>query len=197
MKTSLLTKWVAAVAGGCLIATSASALNITIGSAQRTGSLSSATQGATGSGTGNLDASTVNAAFGDSWTEVGHLDPGTGLNDGFLTITLTSGAWGANNVAGTWAIAPSFWTTYGDAVIGWHVGNGSGDPDFFMFLIEHGQTSGTWSYDRLSGGGGGFSNMQLFGSGKPTTRVPDGGLTVLMLGSALTGLGAIARRIKK
>jgi len=194
MKTSLLTKWMAAIAGGCLIATSASALNITIGSADRTGSLSSATQGATASDS-NLFASTVNTAFGGAWTEVGHLD--SGLNDGFLTITLTSGAWGANNVAGTWAIAPSFWTTYGNAVIGWHVGNGAADPDEFMFLVEQGQTSGTWSYDRLSGGGGGFSNMQLFGSGKPTTRVPDGGLTVLMLGSALTGLGAIARRIKK
>lgn len=175
---------------------------ITIGSVQRTGTLNSATAGATYIG-GNLDASVVNAAFSGMapWTEVGHLDSGAGLSQGLLTITLGSGQnWNDNNVNGTWTIASSFWTSYANAVIGWHVGQGSGDPDVFMFLITQGATSGTWSYDRLTGGGGGFSNMQLFGSGtprNPNVSIPDGGTTVLMLGAALSGLGMMVRRFRK
>ena len=171
-----------------------SASAITIGSLQRTGTLDSATAGAMANDS-NLFASTVNAAFPvvGGWTNAGHLDTSTGLSDLSLTITFTSGTWNSNNVAGTWTIGSSFWTTYADAVIGWHVGNGNGTPNEFMFLVTQGATSGTWSYDRLSGGGGGFSNMQLFGSGTGT-QVPDGGATVALLGLALAGIAGVRRK---
>ncbi|HLP75558.1 MAG TPA: hypothetical protein VK327_01460 [Candidatus Paceibacterota bacterium] len=193
MKTRLFTKWVAAIACGCLIGANANALTITIGSSERTGSLTSATQGATANDA-NLFASTVNTAFGGTWTERGHLDSGT--SDDLFTISLTTGGWNGTHVTGIWSIAPSFWTIYGKAVIGWHVGNGQGSPDEFMFLVTQGQTTGTWSYDRLDGGGGGFSNIQLFGSEKPRVSVPDVGATILLLGTALSGLGLITRRFK-
>ena len=43
-----------------------------------------------------------------------------------------------------------------------HVGNGQGDPDWWFFDITQGETAGTFSYDRLSGGGGGLSNLFLW-----------------------------------
>jgi hypothetical protein len=161
---------------------------ITIGSAQRTGTLDSATSGAMANGT-NLKKAVVDAAFSGDWTEVAHLD--SSLADAPLSITFTSGGWGDNNVAGTWSIASTFWTTYGSAVLGWHVGEGGGDPDAFMFKVTENATSGTWSYDRLSGGGGGFSNFQLYG--KTGGTVPDSGTTIVSLGFALLGLGSLRK----
>lgn len=182
-----------------IVATQAHAVTMTITSVNRTGSLDPATQTASVNGV-NLDASVVNTAFGGTWTEVSHLN--ASLVDLPLTIAFTSGSWGSNDLTGTWAIDPSFWDTYGSAVLGWHVGQGSGDPDVFMFKIVTGATSGTFSYERLTGGGGGFSNFQLYGSGTPTPDttsvkpVPDSGTTLVSLGLALLGLGSMRKLIR-
>jgi hypothetical protein len=166
----------------------ANALSLTITGTDRTGTLGDAIASAGTSN--NLKADEVAAAFGGTWTDKGHIDPGA-LSEGLLSITFTTGGWGGSNVAGTWTIDPSFWSLYGSAVIGWHVGNGGGDPDSFMFLIEPGATTGTWSYKDGSGGGG-LSNVQLYGSGAPR-NVPDGGTTVALLGLAIGGV-VVARR---
>ena len=46
-----------------------------------------------------------------------------------------------------------------------HVGKGGGNPDAFAWLITPGETSGTFSYERIAGTGGGLSNLFLWGSG--------------------------------
>ena len=147
---------------------------------ERVAILSSATM--CGTGDGNLNSGTgVNAALGtaSSWTKEGEVSPGDGStgvhSDDLLTITLLTGSWGGNSgITGTWNIAPSFWSTYGMAAITMHVGNGNGGPDHFVWLIEQGQTAGTFSYSDLDGRGGGLSNNFLFGAGTPGTTTTTG-----------------------
>ncbi len=172
---------------------------------ERQASLASATAGAFG--TGNATAAVVNGTVPFNslapWTEVGSAEGAEGtsgiLIDGLLTVNLTSGTWGSGSAGGTWAIAPSFWTLYGDATISLHVGNGGGDPDHFIWLIEQDATSGTWSYNKVTGTGGGLSNIKLYGAGDPRTppdEVPDTGSALLLLGAASLVFGAARRLVK-
>jgi len=125
--------------------------------------------------------------LGDPWVKEGELT-GAGSNDLF---TVTADSWGVD-VDGQWFIADSFWSTYSRAVITMHVGQGGGNPDAFAWLITPGETSGSFSYERISGTGGGLSNLFLFGSGDPL-RVPEPG-TLALLGLGLLGLGTTRRR---
>lgn len=176
-----------------------SAPALTIGSSQRTATVELATAGQTG--LGNPLASDINSEFPTlaPWTLrsnfVGDEDEPNGT-DGLLTITLTGGNWGSGEANGTWSLASSFWTLYDNAVLSLHVGNGGGDPDHFSFLIQQGETSGTWAYDKINGGGGGLSNIRLFSSDTPNT-VPDGGSTLALLGVAFAGIGVLRRKIVK
>lgn len=152
---------------------------------QRVAILDSAIECKTASGPGNLNGSDqVSSYFGGTWTKEGELT-GNGTQ-GYLTINLTSGNWGDNeDIEGEWFIDSSFWTKYGMAVIGMHVGNGNGNPDHFAWKIETGKTFGTFSYDDLDGEGGGLSNLFLWGSGVPTTPtnfpLPEPGMGMLMM----------------
>lgn len=114
------------------------------------------------------DSDDLNALFGTNyiWVKEGELT-NEGSNDLFTVNT----DFGGTDVTGTWSIDESFWSTYGRAVITMHVGHGGGNPDAFAWLITPGETSGFFSYERVTGGGGGLSNMFLFGSGIPD--IPD------------------------
>lgn len=178
----------------CALTLSGQALTITIPNQsgdERRGTLTDAIAGVYG--TGEPHASDLNTAFASQapWSIIGDVNSANGLSNGGLTITLTSGAWGSNSDAGgEWWINPSFWNTHADAAISMHVGNGQGDPDHFIWLITPGETHGTWSYDFISGGGGGLSNLQLWGSGT-ATHVPDSGMTAILLGLGLMALGLV------
>ena len=192
-------KFALTVAALALVASAnAFALNITLGNANRTATLGSAVQGATGESNPHASDITGNFPAFAPWTENGATDSGNGLSHGDLTITFTQGTWGAQNVAGTWAIAPSFWASNGQAVLSMHVGNGNvaNTPDYFAWLITPGATSGTFSYEKLAGNGGGFSNIHLWQGGTPpsnTPGVPDSGSTLGLLAVAVLGLALVRK----
>jgi len=168
---------------------------ITCGSAERTATLGDAVSCATS--TGNTQGSDVLAAYpGIAWTGINErTSNGT---SGVLTANLTTGTWGSSPIAGTWSIAPSFWASFNEAVLSMHVGNGGGDPDQWLWLVTPGTLSGIWSYEKLSGGGGGLSNLKLWGRGEtgiPFIPVPEPS-AIGLLGLGLLGLGLSRRRLR-
>lgn len=134
----------------------------------------------------------VSALFGGVWVKEGELT-GNGADDLF-TVALTSGSWGGNNVAGTWSIDSSFWSTYGLAVITMHVGHGNGNPDYFAWSLTSGATSGTFAYKDLDGKGGGLSNLFLFGSGTSIIQLSESGASFLWVIGLLAAV-LIRRRV--
>ena len=157
----------------------------------------------------NPDAALIaaTAGFAGTWTNEGQLFPASpSETDDLFTVDITSGSWGTIPASGTWAIDPSFWATWGRAVISAHIGQGGGNPDYWLFEIEQGQLTGTWSLIQLDGNGGGFSNMKLWGSGDPTvteqncegicaTAVPEPA-SLLLFGTGLVAVAAKLRRRK-
>ena len=149
---------------------------------------------------GTPKADDVEALFGGSWIEAGTLSKIDGTDD-WLTSAVTSGAWGSLPVAGTWAIASGFWDEYPRAVISFHLGGGAGDPDWFFFEIGPGATNGTFSVNRLTGSGGGFSNIVLWAdpitvTAESSTPVPEPA-TLALLGAGLVGGAIVLRRRKR
>lgn len=203
MKISYIKRLLAVAVCAMCMPLAGSALTITLPSDitgyQRQASLADASQG--WYGTGNATVQDVESYFPtlSPWTERGSVSPssgsGTGIYEGnALTVNVLTGSFGGTDVTGTWTINDtSFWSSYGNAAISMHVGNGAGDPDHFVWLIDQGKTTGTWSYRVFSGGGGGLSNLKLYSSGT-ATKVPDGGYTLVLVGLAFSGLGLICRK---
>lgn len=176
----------------------------------RTATLSDALAGAgnSGTGSGNATAAVVSTLFGTTYTERGSV-AGSGGPGNYvgaqLTVDVLTGSWGtAGPLTGNWTINnPTFWTTYANAAISLHVGNGQGEPDHFIWKITPGAQMGTWSYNGNSAdlGGGGLSNLKLYSNGTDGPgnggggRVPDGGTTIACLGFALLGLGSMRKLI--
>lgn len=159
---------------------------VTYSGTQRSAWLKAGLSGwAMGEVTGTVQATTVADRFGGTWLKEGELTS-PGSNDLF-TVELTSGTWGIGPTYGTWAIDSSFWSTYGRAVISMHVGNGAGNPDWYLWEVKTNETAGTFFYHRHAGNGGGMSNLFLWGSGTPQ-RTPDAGSTLVLVGGLLSVL---------
>ena len=109
--------------------------------------------------------------LGDPWVKEGTLT-NAGSND---LLTVTADSWGVD-AEGNW-FSPTFWSMYSRAVITMHVGQGGGNPDAFAWLITPGEASGSFSYERISGTGGGFQPVSVWirrppaGSGTRHARV--------------------------
>jgi PEP-CTERM motif len=178
-----------AIAIGMFASTSANAAVITCQPDDlRVATLSDAVECRTANSTNLNDSDDLNALFGTSynWINEGELTA-AGSNDLF---TVNASSWGTS-VEGEWFIADSFWDTYENAVITMHVGQGGGDPDAFAWLITPDEVEGWFSYNRISGSGGGLSNLFLFGSG--TRQVPEPA-TLALLGIGLAGMALSRRR---
>jgi hypothetical protein len=168
------------------------ALPIACGDTHRVASLDAALSCTSQKVGSTVHASNINSIFGSTWTIAGELTASG--SSGLLSGTGTG--WGQGTASGTWFINPSFWNTYGFAVLSMHVGGGNTNyVDSFEWRIINADTSGLWAYNKLNGTGGGMSNLQLWGSGKPTTKVPEPSTLMLML-VGLLSLGLFRRSVK-
>lgn len=141
----------------------------------------------------------LTAAFGGTWFNAGSF-AGTEGTDNWLTLDLTGGSWGSLPVSGTWSVNPILWQTNPRAALSFHLGNGNGDPDWFLFELEPNATSGTFDIIKLSGKGGGFSNIVLWADppgacteGQDCAPVPEPA-SLLLLGTGLAGLAMQLRK---
>lgn len=110
-----------------------------------------------------------------SWQRVSSVEASTldGSN-GWFGVSLDTGSdWGQSNVSGEWSLDSAFWDAYNEGVISMHVGNGGGDPDFFAWKLSDGASTGSFSYERLAGGGGGLSNLKLWGRVTEVIRIEE------------------------
>ena len=146
---------------------------------------------AIGGGSGTAKAKDLHDAFGGTWFAAGTFSgSGEGTNN-WLTFDIVSGSWGSLPVSGTWAIDPILWQLHPRAALSFHLGNGGGNPDWFMFEIEPGELSGTFDIVKLSGNGGGFSNIVLWADPPGDGFCTDRGLCTR--GRSGTGFAAPAR----
>ncbi len=115
-----------------------------------------------------LKAGDLKDITGNTWNPVNGLT--TNGTDGWLSVS--SAGWGNASASGTWSINDLFWDNFTSALITMHVGGGQKDAiDNFEWLITPETLSGTFSYLKSSGKGGGLSNIKLWGMG--TLLKPD------------------------
>ena len=130
---------------------------------------------------GNFQGDDVSAFLGSSYTMIEKDIAPNGGGAGQLLYT--------GSTFGTWTMGSNLWASYAEIFIGFHFGNGGGNPDSFLVELNPNTLNGTWSWVPTTTDQA-LSNIYLFGrntrgGGDDETRVPEPGSL------ALVGLGLI------
>lgn len=146
-----------------------------------------------------MDAGVGNIGQGnplqDDW--LNSLPVGHGyINEGDQGFTQTEET--KTSSKGTFSVDSSLWNSYEDLFIGFKFGTGDQPDEWFVFQLEDDISSGLWQFVNLFEKGGGLSHVTVYGKGVCSincnpTNVPEPG-TLALLGGALFGLFAVARR---
>lgn len=150
-----------------------------------------------------------NAAYpGDCYFQSGNLQNADIAALGLTTVdkngtsgsaagSLLGSGFPGGSTSGTWALASNLWSTYTNLYLGFHFGNGSGDPDSFVVQLDRNKLSGSWSLNAIAPAGlNGLSNYYLLtgpGTPPPPGTVPEPG-SLALVGLALLTTALVRRR---
>lgn len=165
-----------------------------LGLATRTATFQEAVVSSCSSQEGNTVAADIEAFYGGDWTELDEA-LGSGVDGAqLLNVVFTSVGNPQTGITGSWTINDaSIWDSNSRLAFSTHIGNGSGTPDSWAWLIVNGQISGTFSISaEAAGNWNGFSNAKLFGEAGEVP-IP---AAAWLFGSGLIGLAGIARKRK-
>jgi hypothetical protein len=144
-------------------------------------------------GSGNITGRNHNDQFinndttGDGYVSAGKSD---GANP--FAISYTQSRSGGNTI-GTFTLAESFWDEAVFGAIGFKFGTGNRSDAWFVFELQHGMTSGSFTFVNVFGRGGGLSHVNLYRVPGVAVAEPSG---LVLLGLGVIGAGLARRRLK-
>jgi hypothetical protein len=128
-----------------------------------------------GAGVGNLTGQNHNDLFLNGATGDGYESAGKSDEPNLFNITFTQ-LQPNGSTTGDFSFDASFWDNAISGAIGFQFGTGNRADEWFVFELQHGQTSGLFEFINMFGRGGGLSHVNLY-------RVPEpSGLVMLGLG---------------
>jgi hypothetical protein len=154
---------------------------------------SSAVSSCLAAGVGNItgqnhsDLFINNGTTGDGYESAGKSD-----GDNPFSVRFTQSRSGGNTI-GTFTLDDSFWDDAISGAIGFKFGTGNRPDEWFVFELQRGMTSGSFTFVNVFGRGGGLSHVNLYRVPGVAVAEPSG---LVLLGLGVVGAGLARRRAK-